>query len=61
MKRVDEGKVSLVEVMGAIKFSRGKRARGTTQRTTPFAAFKQRARSGYQFSLEDAHLVRSAN
>ncbi len=61
MKRVDERKVSLVEVMSAIKFSRGKRASTTIQGMTPFAAFKQRARSSYQISLEDAQLVRSAN
>jgi hypothetical protein len=61
MKRVDEGKVSLVEVMSAIKFPRGKRAKDAARQTAPFAAFKQRARSGYSLSLEDAHLVRSAN
>ena len=61
MKKVDEGKVSLVEVMSAIKFTRGKRAQDAARETAPFAAFKQRARAGYSFSLEDAHLVRSAN
>jgi hypothetical protein len=61
MKRVDNGKVSLVEVMSAIKFPRAKRKNGATQHTTPFAVFKQRARAGYSFSLEDTQLVRSAN
>ncbi len=61
MKRVDQGKVSLVEVMSAIKFPRAKRKNGTTRHAEPFAAFKQRARAACPFSLEDAQLVRSAN
>ncbi len=61
MKRIDDGKKSLVELMSALKFSRADRKRSRAEHITPFAAFKQRARAGYPFSQEDTQLVRSAN
>lgn len=61
MKRIDDGKKSLVELMSALKFSRADRGNRDAEHIAPFAAFKQRARAGYPFSLEDTQLVRSAN
>ena len=60
MKRLDNGKTSLVEFMAAIKFARPSRT-NVGQLSKHFAGFDQRARSGYPLNLEDAHLIRSAN
>ena len=60
MKRLDNGKTSLVEFMAAIKFARPDR-NNSVQCNTHFAGFDQRARSGYPLNVEDAHLIRSAN
>jgi len=60
MKRLDNGKTSLVEFMAAIKFARPDR-NNSVQCSTHFAGFDQRARSGYPLNVEDAHLIRSAN
>lgn len=61
MKKVDQGKVSLVDFMRAIRFPRRERASCAIGSDAPFAGFNQRVRSGYRPSLEDAQLVRSAN
>ncbi len=61
MQRLDSGKASLVEILAAIKFIRRGRETNAVQTTKRFAGFDQRVRSSCQFSLEDAHLVRSAN
>jgi hypothetical protein len=60
MKRLDNGKTSLVEFMAAIKFARPSHA-NAGQLGKQFAGFDQRARPAYQLNLEDAHLIRSAN
>ena len=60
MKRLDEGKVSLVEFLGSIKFSRDHGASTRTEAfDEQFARLEQRTRRGHR--SEDAQLVRSAN
>lgn len=61
MKRIDDGKVSLVEFMAAIKFARPRQAFKRDEHTTQFAGFTPRARAHGQLNLEESHLVRSAN
>ncbi len=63
MTAQNNGKISLVEFLGSIKFSRpGKESANDYQAcTTPFAEFQQRARTRRQYSSEDAILIRSAN
>ena len=61
MKRIDEGKVSLVEFMAAIKFARPSQPRKSEESAPRFAGFNPRARSGAQLSLEESQLIRSAN
>lgn len=61
MKRLDKGKVSLVEFLSSIKFTpRGEqnRARYGSAR---FAHFYPQVRRSAQVSAEELHLVRSAN
>lgn len=61
MKRIDNRKASLVEILGAIKFARPQHRSNSDCCAKSFAGFNQRARAGYPFSLEDSQLVRSAN
>lgn len=61
MKRLDEGKVSLVEFLRSIKFTHSRNSRSGGDCPTHFAAFDQRTRGGLQPSTEDAQLIRSAN
>lgn len=60
MKRVDSGKVSLVDFLGSIKFNRqhGESSYRDTD-TAQFARFEQRVRGPH--SGEDNQLIRSAN
>ena len=60
MKRLDDGKVSLVEFLNSIKFA----PHNTGQRAecgTHFAPFNPRARGGQPLNGEDSQLIRSAN
>ncbi|MFC1579040.1 hypothetical protein ACFL3Y_01475 [Pseudomonadota bacterium] len=60
MKRVDNGKVSLVEFLGSIKFNR-QHGESTQQDSSQgqFARLRQRVRGPY--SSEESQLIRSAN
>jgi hypothetical protein len=60
MKRLDDGKVSLVEFLNSIKFApqdNGQREECGTH----FAHFNPRARGGQTLNGEDSQLIRSAN
>jgi hypothetical protein len=61
MKRLDDGKVSLVEFMRSIKFTDGKAPKRRAEYPNLFAGFEPQARPGTQSSAEDSKLVRSAN
>ncbi|MDZ7784295.1 MAG: hypothetical protein U5K56_15605 [Halioglobus sp.] len=61
MKRVDDRKVSLVEFLRSIKFSRPKKIDEKTEVSTHFAPLIPRARPAQPDCSEDASLVRSAN
>jgi hypothetical protein len=60
MKRLDDGKVSLVEFLRSIKFAQ-KNAAQNVECPTRFAQMHQRARAGQSLSTEDSQLIRSAN
>ena len=61
MKRLDDGKVSLVEFMRSIKFSHDKAPKRRAEYSNNFADFDPQARPETQSSAEDCKLVRSAN
>ncbi|MEP5566391.1 MAG: hypothetical protein ABJN62_01030 [Halioglobus sp.] len=61
MKRMDEGKVSLVEFLSSIKFARQNSAHFDAQSSNRFARFDQRIPVNRQFGTEDSSLIRSAN
>ncbi len=61
MKRMDDGKVSLVEFLSSIKFSRRANAAEETSEMERFATFDQQVRPARLRSREDRLLVRSAN
>lgn len=61
MKRIDEGKVSLVEFLSSIQFARRSASEKQRKSTARFARFEQRAPVSQTFSTEDASLIRSAN
>ena len=61
MKRLDEGKVSLVDFMRSIKFDQGASAAQSYEVPTRLAHFNPRARSAGQPAVEDTQLIRSAN
>ena len=60
MKRQDEGKPSLVEFLGSIKFSREQHSiNQTVASAEPFARLQPRTRR--KRLKDDSHLIRSAN
>lgn len=61
MKRIDEGKTSLVEFLSSIKFARQNSAHFDVQSENRFARFDQRVPVNRQFGIEDSKLIRSAN
>ncbi|MEH6585105.1 MAG: hypothetical protein V7720_01035 [Halioglobus sp.] len=61
MKRIDEGKTSLVEFLSSIKFARHNSAHFDVQSSNRFARFDQRVPVNGQFGTEDSKLIRSAN
>ncbi len=61
MKRIDDGKVSLVEFLASIRFARRDRANESVECSSRFAHFNPQARPGVAFSVEDSQLIRSAN
>jgi hypothetical protein len=60
MKRLDDGKVSLVEFLNSIKFA-PTTTHESEERTTPFAHFNPRTRGGQALNVEERQLIRSAN
>ncbi|MEM9255093.1 MAG: hypothetical protein AAGA91_06580 [Pseudomonadota bacterium] len=61
MKRLDHGKISLVDFMRSIKFTHPRAAERPVECTTHFAHFTPHARSEEQPNAEEQLLVRSAN
>lgn len=61
MKRIDDGKVSLVEFLSSIKFARQNVANSGVQCSSSFAHFNPQARSNRSLNVEDSQLIRSAN
>jgi len=61
MKRLDDGKISLVEFMRSIRFRHRKEDNRSTECPTHFAHFNPQARSEQPPSAEDQKLIRSAN
>ena len=61
MKRLDDGKVSLVDFMRSIKFDHGSSAKHKYEVPTHLASFNPRARTSAQPAVEDTQLIRSAN
>lgn len=61
MKRLDDGKVSLVEFLRSIKFVKQSTSNASVDCPTHFAHLHPRARSPRQMSNEDSQLIRSAN
>jgi hypothetical protein len=61
MKRLDDGKVSLVEFLNSIKFAQQNVSNQRMECPTHFAHFNPRARGGRALSAEDSQLIRSAN
>jgi len=61
MKRRDDGKVSLVEFLGSIKFRHQQATVDAGECTTHFAGLDQQARTEQSKNAEESHLVRSAN
>ena len=61
MKRLDEGKVSLVEFLRSIKFAKQSTSNASGDCPTHFAHLNPHTRSSMQISSEDSQLIRSAN
>ena len=61
MKRLDEGKVSLVEFLRSIRFTQQKEENQARYEAGRFAHFYPRARNDGPLNAEDSHLIRSAN
>lgn len=61
MKKLDQGRVSLVDFMRSIKFDRRGDIHTDGAALGRFAGLDARARSGNAMSAEDNQLVRSAN
>lgn len=62
MKRMDNGKVTLVEFISSIKFPQQPQMQAEVPAEGDrFAAFEQQARPGFQPNTEEHSLVRSGN
>ncbi len=61
MKRLDDGKVSLVEFLRSIRSIHRTRSTGRGDCTTRFAGFSPQARAEQKDNQEDRTLVRSCN
>jgi hypothetical protein len=60
MKRLDDGKVSLVDFLNSIKFAPHD-SHQRVENTTPFAHLNPRTRGGSAQNGEDHQAIRSAN
>ena len=63
MKRLDQGKVTLVDFLRSIRYSNGKQTRQNTaiECTEHFAGFNPHTRVPAHVDSEDCTLIRSAN
>ena len=61
MKRLDNGKVSLVEFLRSIQFATRGERKPARYGSARFAHFYPQVRRSTQASTEELHLVRSAN
>ena len=61
MKRLDDGKVSLVEFLRSIKFARRDVSSEVGECPTHFAHLNPQARAAASMQAEDSQLIRSAN
>jgi hypothetical protein len=61
MKRLDEGKVSLVDFLRSIKYARQHKAHRQDDYPAQFADYSPQARAGKKSNAEDRCLVRSGN
>jgi len=61
MKRLDDGKVSLVEFLRSIKFAPQNVSNERFECPAHLAHFNQQVRNGGQRSSEESQLIRSAN
>ena len=61
MKRLDEGKVSLVEFLSSIKFAQRNAISADVDSSSSFARFDQRIPVTQPSGTEDSYLIRSAN
>lgn len=61
MKRLDDGKVSLVEFLRSIKFAEHDENDFGIEPGVHFAQINSRIRGGNQFNTEESQLIRSAN
>jgi hypothetical protein len=60
MKRLDDGRVSLVDFLNSIKFARPT-GHQRAECETHFAHFNPRTRGGQALNGEESQLIRSAN
>lgn len=61
MKRLDEGKISLVEFLRSIKYRRRAQETHQTAEETHFAGFSPQARADQKGNSEELSLIRSVN
>jgi hypothetical protein len=61
MKRLDEGKVSLVEFLRSIKYANHTRSKRHTEDPKHFAGFSPQARAKEKSNAEELSLIRSDN
>jgi len=61
MKRLDEGKVSLVDFLRSIKYARHDNSKNYGENPEQFAEFNPQARAGKKSNAEEKYLIRSAN
>ncbi len=61
MKRLDEGKVSLVEFLRSIKYANHTRSNYHNEYPMHFAGFSPQARADKKSDAEDLSLIRSDN
>ena len=61
MKRLDEGKVSLVEFLASIRYRQRSHGRKNPAKPSQFAQFSPLTHNGETTSTEERLLVRSAN
>ena len=61
MKRLDEGKTSLVDFLRSMRYGRHQTSKSHSEPSEHFAELNPRVRTGKKSSAEEKTLVRSAN